>query len=53
MRKPDESQSRNAPCALNYISTFIFTIKFKFKFKIVLSLNNTVCDNYTNYTKRT
>ena len=25
-------------------------IKFKFKFKILLSLNNTVCDNYTNYT---
>ena len=26
--------------------------KFKFKFKILLSLNNTVCDNYTNYTNK-
>ena len=24
----------------------------KFKFKILLSLNNTVCDNYTNYTHK-
>jgi hypothetical protein len=27
-------------------------IKFKFKFKMLLSSNNTVCDNYANYTNK-
>jgi hypothetical protein len=27
-------------------------IKFKFKFKMLLSLNNTVCESYTNYTNK-
>ena len=31
---------------------YIIHIFIKFKFKIVLSLNTTVCDNYTNYTNK-
>ena len=44
---PDEGYSRNAPCALNWISTFLHFIII-IEFKMLLSLNNTVCDNYTN-----
>ena len=31
---------------------FFYSCIYTFKLKIVLSLNNTVCDNYTNYTNK-
>ena len=40
-----------APRKHESIFNFFFANN-KFKFKIVLSLNNTVCDNYTNYTNK-